>query len=183
MDMELISNVIILATALVGLYMALKSMHNKSVKNEAGTDVMNGNNDSIFKPLLNMAGIFIFMLAFPAFIWAYTSIIQNMSSSSETEEKTEIVIPFELRDEKAGLELMFVAANNIPNTNTRGKALSKVVGFSLAENNFKMATIAASAIPNTSVKGEQLNRVVEAMVSIKNSGVDKTRLDTPSGIN
>ncbi|WP_167631981.1 hypothetical protein [Mariprofundus ferrooxydans] len=160
MTTELVTQIIILATALVGLYKAATFHRGKSVTTN-GEPSKAKENESTFSALFDLVGVLLFMLAFPAFIWAFSWITSNMTSSSSSEQEYEIAIPFTVNSESTTSELMYVSALRIPNIISRGESLTKVVTHSLANKEYRVAILAASAIPNIFTRGKQLERIVD----------------------
>jgi hypothetical protein len=159
MSTELITQLIILATAIVGLYKAA------TYKPAGNTEAASNNHEpgpvaKVFAGLLSFVGIFAFMLAMPAFIWAFTWITGNINKSSESDSVIQYSIPYEISSNPSKQELMLAAASNIPNSYSRGEALTKVVDNALQNKEYRIAIIAASAIPNSYTKGTQLEKVL-----------------------
>jgi hypothetical protein len=162
MSTELVIQLIILATALVGLYKAatFKSAESSSDGKGEPSPV-----SEAVAGLLNFVGIFAFMLAMPAFIWAFTAITSNIgtSSSSSRSEAVQYTIPYEVSKTPSQTELMLIAASQIPYDSSRGSALEKVSNFAIKTGDYKIAVLAASSIPYESSRGSQLEKVVESI--------------------
>ena len=159
MSTELITQLIILATAIVGLYKAAtyKPAHDPGVPTKSGEP---GPVANVFAGLLSFVGVFAFMLAMPAFIWAFTWITGNINKTSDSSDAVQYSIPYTVSSNPNKFELMLSAASNIPNSYTRGNALVKVVESALQNKDYKIAIIAASSIPNSYTKGVQLEKVL-----------------------
>jgi hypothetical protein len=175
MSTELVIQLIILATALVGLYKAAtyKSAEGSS-DDKAGTSPVS----EAVAGLLNFVGIFAFMLAMPAFIWAFTTITGNIGSSSSRSEAVQYSIPYEVSKEPSKTELMLVAASQIPYDATRGSELEKVSNFAIKAGDYKVAVLAAASIPYEASRGNQLAKVVESIekqssVKLPNKKINK----------
>lgn len=165
--MDLVTKVVILATALVGLYKAATFGRGKrpsptdSEKSSQGSS----HTPSSFTALFELVGLLLFMLAFPAFIWAFSWITKSMSSSSSTNTVLEPVAAIALDTATSPAELAYVAASSISNTHERTGALKGVVAFAVKRGEFKTAIVAAVAIPSTYDQAEQLKVVADALQS------------------
>ncbi|MFA6189717.1 MAG: hypothetical protein WC680_10620 [Sulfuricurvum sp.] len=166
MTTELVTQIVILATALVGLYKAA-TFHREKAVTTNGEPSKAKKNESTFSALFDLVGVLLFMLAFPAFIWAFSWITSNMASSSSSKQEYKIAIPFTVNSESTASELMYASALKIPNTISCGESLTKVVTHSLANKEYRVAILAASAIPNTITRGEQLERIVDEINKIQ----------------
>lgn len=160
MSTELVTQLIILATALVGLY---KAATFKSAENSTDGKAEPSPVSEAVSGLLNFVGIFAFMLAMPAFIWAFTTITENIGSSSKRSEPVQYSIPYEVSKDPSKAELMLVAASQIPYDSSRVSALEKVSNFAISVGNYKVAVLAAASIPYESSRGSQLAKVVESI--------------------
>lgn len=98
------------------------------------------------------------------------------SPSRESKTEVEINIPFEVTRESTHSELMYVAASKIPNTHTRGEALTTAITHALSNKEYRIAVLAAAAIPNTYTRGEQLERVMKVM----NETQSETSMNSPN---
>ncbi|MCV5244876.1 hypothetical protein OFC58_30245, partial [Escherichia coli] len=89
-------------------------------------------------------GILLFMLAFPAFIWAFSWVVGNVgngfSSGSSVIENTEILVTKDSSD----AEMMFVAAIALNSSSQKNSALVKVVDFAVAQKEYSVAIMAAN---------------------------------------
>ncbi|WP_033026713.1 hypothetical protein, partial [Pseudoalteromonas sp. BSi20429] len=160
MSTDLVIQLIILATALVGLYKAatFKSAESSSDGKSEPSPV-----SEAVAGLLNFVGIFAFMLAMPAFIWAFTAITKDINSSSNRSDAIQYTIPYEVSKKPSQTELMLVAASQIPYDSSRGSALENVSNFAIQAGDYKVAVLAASSIPYESSRGIQLEKVVKAI--------------------
>jgi len=159
MNAELVTQIIILATAIVGLYKAATFRPSKGEKNEEGAD-QNSELGRLLTPLLGFVGYFGFMLAFPAFIWVFTWITTNIPSSTSKSTEPVYEISFQVKEEPSNSELMFLAATNIPYSSEKNDSLVRVVKYALENNEPKIAVIAANSIPYSSEKKEQLVKII-----------------------
>lgn len=165
LSMDLITKLVILATAIVGLYKAATFSRDKSGKLEstANSDEKKSRSISTFPALFELVGVLLFMLAFPAFIWGFSWITRNIASSSSAQSHNIAVASAPLSANPSPVELAYVAASSIPNTQEKTASLTEVVGFALKEKEFKTAILAATAIPNTYAQTDQLKLVVSAI--------------------
>jgi len=75
------------------------------------------------------------------------------------------------KGERSSLVTMYMAAKKVPNTNTRGKSLKKVVNTAMAVRDYNIAILAADDIPNTNTRGDALTLIVkEAVKNEQNFG-------------
>lgn len=165
--MDLVTKVVILATALVGLYKAATFGKGKppSPSESDESPKAASRSPSTFSALFELVGVLLFMLAFPAFIWAFSWITKSMSggSSASAPQKPLAVISIDTATTPA--ELAYVAAAAISNTRDRTTALKAVVDFALGRGEFKTAITAAAAIPNSHDQAGQLTLVAQALRS------------------
>ena len=162
--MELVTQIVILATALVGLYKA--ATFHRSTPAEPKEEGEKMSYKLPFSDFFDLIGIFLFMLAFPAFIWAFSWITTSTPKAISSSESVEIVQPqFEIGSNPSEEELLLVAASSIPSTHTKNEALEKIVSFALQNKNYKVAVSAAATIPSTHTKNEQLKRIVDAIIN------------------
>ncbi|UCX05014.1 hypothetical protein [Shewanella glacialimarina] len=160
MSTELVIQLIILATALVGLY---KAATFKPAESSSDGKTETSPVSEAVAGLLDFVGMFAFMLAMPAFIWAFTAITSNIGSSSTRNEVVQYTIPYEISKEPSQTELMLIAASQIPYDPSRGSALEKVSNFAIQKGDYKMAVLAASSIPYEPSRGTQLEKVIESI--------------------
>lgn len=162
MDLELITKLVILATAIVGLYKA--ATFNRQKRQSGGAE-MGKPSESLgtFSAFFDLIGLFLFMLAFPAFIWAFSWITGNIGKASSRSGASDTAQIVTISDTGSPTEIAYIAAVNIPGSSGRTEALIKVVAFALEKKDFKTATLAANAIPGSSAKTEQLQKVVDAI--------------------
>lgn len=166
MNTELITQLIILATAIVGLYKA--ATYKPSISN---TDKSRSTEphpiSNLFTGLLNFAGVFAFMLIMPAFVWAFTAISNNIDKNSSQQVVQQYSLPYKLSNSPTNLELMLIAANKIPNMTSRAEALEKITTKALKECELRLALAAATEIPNQNNKSEKLEEFIEYVSSGK----------------
>ncbi|MDR4469553.1 MAG: hypothetical protein MRJ68_14865 [Nitrospira sp.] len=164
MNTELVTQLIILATAIVGLYKAAtyRPDGSKGEKSDASSHPL----ADLFTGLLSFAGVFAFMLIMPAFVWAFTAITSNIGKSPKHVAATpQYSLPYKLSEEPTKLEIMLVAASQIPYENSRGAALEKLTEKALDSCEMRLALAAATAIPYENSRGAVLNKVVKAVDS------------------
>lgn len=171
MSTELITQLIILATAVVGLY---KAATYKPANPEHSSPNEPGPVSEAFAGLISFFGVFAFMLAMPAFIWAFTWITGNIGSSRSSEPAVQYEIAYKPSENPSNNELMLIAASQIPNESSRGQALEIVSDRALSEGDFRIATVAASAIPHKSSRGSQLREIVDKLNEIPNKSMQPT---------
>jgi hypothetical protein len=167
LSMDLVTKVVILATALVGLYKAATFGKGKPPSTtESDESPQTGRRvPSTFSALFELVGMLLFMLAFPAFIWAFSLITKSMSGSSSTSPAQKPAVAISIDSATSPAELAYVAANAISNTHDRTTALKGVVDFALKRGEFKTAITAAAAIPNSYDQAAQLTLVAQALRS------------------
>jgi|GEM_PF-5195362 len=164
MSTELVTQIVILLTALVGLYKAATYRPPGIVD----SDVKTGSKreaPAIFDALLSYAGIFGFMLIMPAFVWAFTAITSHMNSSSSKKKdpSPQYSITYKVPENPSTLDLELVAASQIPYENNRGDALQKLSDRSLAACQIKLAITAALAIPYENSREDALSKVINVI--------------------
>lgn len=165
LSMDLITKLVILATAIVGLYKAATFSREKSGAFESaanGTQKMSRSKSS-FSALFELVGVLLFMLAFPAFIWGFSWITRNIASNSSLQSHNIAAASLPLSSNLTAAELAYVAANNIQDSYARTASLTEVVGFVLKEKDFKIAILAATAIPDNYAQSNQLKLVISAI--------------------
>ncbi|HGS5148059.1 TPA: hypothetical protein ACMDT9_003956 [Vibrio parahaemolyticus] len=162
--MELVTQIVILATALVGLYKAA-TFH--SAQKEGDGNQVDGKFSipSTFAALFELVGILLFMLAFPAFIWAFSWVVGNVgngfSPGSSAIENTEIV----LTKDSSDAEMMFVAAIALSSSSQKNSALVKVVDFAVAQKDYSVAIMAANEMSSSSRVNENLEKIITSIAA------------------
>ena len=157
MNTELVTQLVILATAVVGLYKAATFRHRPAKGAEAS--IATGKK-SFLSDFWDLGGVLLFMLAFPAFIWLFMKIMLNMSVDlDKSEPPTFVSVPKAASE----LEMQMIAAANVPNENQRGEALKVGVESALSQSDYRIAISAAGAIPNENTKGDELQKIVETL--------------------
>ena len=164
MSTELVTQIVILLTALVGLYKAA-TYHPPSVKSAETEPGTKREAPAIFDALLSYAGIFGFMLIMPAFVWAFTAITSHMNSSTSSEKRPtpQYSITYQVPENPSTLDLELVAASQIPYENSRGDALRKLTERALASCQIRLAITAATAIPYENSRGDALSKVIDVI--------------------
>jgi hypothetical protein len=163
--MDLITKIVILATAVVGLYKAATFSRGKSDGSDDTSETPNKKprTPSSFSDLFELLGVLLFMLTFPAFIWGFSWITRNIASNSAVQTQHNAIASISVTAASTPSELAYVAADSIPNAHEKTSVLTEVVALALKAGEFKTAISAATAIPNTNVKTEQLKLVVKAI--------------------
>jgi len=174
---ELVTQLIILATALVGLYKAatFRPGSRGETNSSASRDDRSGNGiTAMLTPLLGFVGYFGFLLAFPLFIWAFTWITGNIGSSSSSAPASQYELAYEAPENPTNIEIMLISASQIPNEYSRGQALEIVSDLALSEGDLRIATVAASAIPNEYSRGNQLQNIVDILKKMPDKSMQPT---------
>lgn len=162
MNIEQITHLIILATALVGLYKAAAYRPRKSEEHVPGSPP--SHLSQLFTGLLSFAGVFAFMLLMPAFIWAFTGITKNIGETSKNLDRLpQYAFSYKLSEAPTNFEFMLVAASQIPNENQRGTELGNLAMKALKKCDVRVALAAATAIPNDAKRGSALSKVIEVL--------------------
>jgi hypothetical protein len=153
--MELLTKLIILATAIVGLYKA-------ATFDRAQSGARSGSGP--LAPFIHFAGILLFMLAFPAFIWGFQWLVSSMPLSHTSTAPRELVpkLP-EIPKEATNADVLLAAAGGLPYSQSQSAALSSVVSYALSEHDYKTAVRAALMIPYSSDQERELQKVIKAM--------------------
>jgi hypothetical protein len=170
MTTELVTQIVILLTALVGLYKAATYKPHAATGGDSESESEDGGNRSfpdILDALLSFAGIFGFMLLMPAFVWVFTTITSNIGTSSlaEKESVPQYSTTYEIPEKPSPLQLELVAASQIPYESRRGEALEELALRALDACKLRLAIAAASAVPYKSARGETLSSVIKVMHS------------------
>lgn len=172
MTTELVTQIVILLTALVGLYKAATYHPPDSKKSDAEDGKKERMASDVFDALLSYAGIFGFMLIMPAFVWVFSAITSNIGSSSSNEEEPtpQYMIEYQVPDEPSRMDMELVAASSVPYRGERGEALAKVAERAIAACELEIAIAAAGAVPYRGERGEALEKVLS---SIQDGQCDK----------
>jgi len=166
MTTELVTQIIILATALVGLYKAAnyKSKAGESMAEHKKTDTPL---HLAFTGILSYLGFFGFMLAMPAFVWAFTWITSHTPKKEAKYNTEQYSIPYQIPSNPSNIDLMLISASQIPYESARGESLEKVVDIALKNRDIKIAITAAKAIPYEAARGEALEKVLTEIIKIE----------------
>jgi len=187
MSTEFLTQLVILATAVVGLYKAATYTPGRSKSGNEHTKSSNGGDESgsgsstvadIFEGLVSFIGIFAFMLVMPAFIWAFVWITSNIGGSSSSKESAQYKLNYEVPTEPSNIEMMLISASQIPYESARGEALKGVSDFALKQGEIEVATAAAVAIPYESARGKQLQQVISHVKSMPPTVTPNKALNT-----
>ena len=163
MTTELVTQIVILATAIVGLYKAA-TIHPKIKESEQLQGVSRSDAGRVFDAVLSYAGVLLFMLGMPAFIWAFTSITNNIGTPHKP-DKSPLSIPFVMSSNPTPAEIMLAAAAGITYSSDQRDALKKVVVYALNSCDARVAIVAAEAITYSSDQRDSLMMIVDEVAS------------------
>jgi hypothetical protein len=163
--MELVAKIIVLATALVGLYKAAVFGSKRGRSQETPQD-HSRHGVGIVSDLAPLAGVFLFMLAFPLFVWAFMAIMQGMMKTTRLNAYSEATAPITLSHAASPDEVMLYAALSINGSDDKEHALEIVVEHALGNRSYRIAAQAAVQMPSTRGRSEQLTKVVNALASV-----------------
>jgi flagellar basal body-associated protein FliL len=169
MTTELITQLIILATAIVGLYKAATFHRTKPERENEGGEKQK--KTGLFSDLFDLIGILLFMLAFPAFIYAFMWIMSSLPHSISSSSSTEDFPKIEISKESTTGEVMLAAALNITNSQARNEQLQGIITYAMSNNDYQTALRAASAISSSYTKNEELEKIIKELASRKEVGV------------
>jgi hypothetical protein len=181
-SMNLVTQIIILATAIVGLIQVLRYKPKKkseAVNNEENDTVSVGSSIlAYFEPFFGIIGMFAFMLAFPLFMFLFTKVIGLMSHQSDTEAKT--ISPIELVSlksdsltidsivqQKEYVDFYKEFYNSIltPNSNnTKDNLTDSLVNICIRNNELKLATIVTLNFNSNNSKDDALLRIIDKSI-------------------
>lgn len=165
MTTELVTQIIILATALVGLYKAATFHH---AKPEAS--IQEGEKQSkasSFSDFFELIGMFLFMLAFPAFLYAFMWIMSSLPNAISSSTSADDLPAIEISKESSTGEVMLAAALNITSSHMRNEQLHSVIKYVMSKNDYEAALRAASAISSSYSKNEELGKIISELESSK----------------
>lgn len=173
---NLLTKIIILLTALLGLYKTVK------FSPQSITDASSDNNSdsekselfTIFKPLLAYISVFLIMLAMPAFIYSFMYIIDAMSNigveeSGHQEVKIEENLfpenDFEnLSNEMQKYYLQMESIINISNSNKKDDYLLKLIREIIRKDYYNLSIKAANEISNSIKRDKMLKLIINEAV-------------------
>ncbi|MGE0252861.1 MAG: hypothetical protein AB7O99_09005 [Dongiaceae bacterium] len=158
--MDLLTQLIILATALVGLYKAA-TFHRSRSEGDSDSKALKPKLPGMFSDLLEFGGVFLFMLAFPAFLWAFMAIMTGMQKTLKKEPIAQAKEVVQLSEGASIEEIRLAAAGAMSNSISRDDELQKIISEALAACNFTYAVKAASMISNSIEKDEELAKIVQ----------------------
>lgn len=161
MMMELITKIIILATAVVGLYKASTFHRGKptQVRQEGQKKA------SSFSDFFELIGVFLFMLAFPAFLYAFMWIMSSLPNAISSSSNTNEFPIIEISKNSPISEVMLTAALNITNSYTRDKQLQSIIKFAISNKDYVTALKAAASISSSVKKDQELEKIIKAVSS------------------
>ena len=160
--MELVTQIVILATAIVGLYKAVTFHHSKPEPAQQ-IEGQEPKSTSAFSDFFDLIGIFLFMLAFPAFLYAFMWIMSSLPNAMSSSSNTKEIPTVEISAASTSSEVMLVAALNITSNHNRNEQLKKTIIYAMSNQDYKTALLAASSISSTYVKNEELEKIIEFM--------------------
>lgn len=164
--MELVTQIVILATAMVGLYKAVTFHHNKP-KPAQPVEGQEQKATSTFSDFFDLIGIFLFMLAFPAFLYAFMWIMSSLPNAMSSSSNSEEIPIVKISAKSTSSEVMLAAALNITSSHNRNEQLKKTISYAMANKDYSTALVAASSISSTYVKNEELEKIIEFMSRLK----------------
>jgi hypothetical protein len=164
--MELVTQIVILATAIVGLYKAVTFHHNKPepIQSIEGEEAKTTNS---FSDFFDLIGIFLFMLAFPAFLYAFMWIMNSLPNAMSSSSNSQEIPIVEIRATSTSSEVMLAAALNITSSHNRNEQLKKTINHAMSNKDYSTALTAASSISSSFVKNEELEKIIKLMSKIK----------------
>ena len=171
MSLELITQIIILLTALVGLYKAATFHHHKT--EESNTDLNSKNTKSSFSDFFELIGVFLFMLAFPAFMYAFMWIISNLPNSVSKSSSLNDLPAIEINKNSTDTEIMLASALNISQSYTRDDQLVKIIKLAIQNKDYVTALKAASVISSSNKKDDELKKIINEISNKKETSSNK----------
>ncbi len=160
--MDLVTKIVILATALVGLYKAATFGHEHS-KSQS----QNGHGDkknSVFSAFFELVGVLLFMFAFPAFIWGFAWITSSIPKSISKTTAAVPAIRLEIKDSASEDDFILAVASNIPDEYRRSNMLEAIVKDKMKIGDYKFAARAASLITDEYRKSNQLENIAKHLM-------------------
>ena len=160
--MELVTQIVILATAIVGLYKAVTFHHSKPEEAQQ-IEGQKPKSTSTFSDFFDLIGIFLFMLAFPAFLYAFMWIMSSLPNAISNSSNLEEIPTVEISVASTSSEVMLAAALNITSSHNRNEQLKKIISYAMSNQDYKTALVAASSISSSYEKNEELEKIIEFM--------------------
>ena len=185
MSMNLITQIIILATAVVGLIQVLRYKPKTENKNEAKMGKKESSKSGIleyFEPFFGILGLFAFMLAFPLFLFLFTKVISMIGSdntkSIRTERKIEmtyfatdslsidsIINEKVLTSYYKGFYKTILTPSS---TSKKDELTDSLVNICIERNELKLAAISTYNYSSTSAKDRALVRIIDKSIELEN---------------
>ena len=166
--MELITKLIILATAILGLYKAATFDRSKFT---------GASNYGHFAPFLQLAGMLLFMLAIPAFVWAFMSLTKSMVTPSEAPHEILPISP-SIPVYASVDDILLTAAAGLPNFYSKSDTLTSIVSYALSKGDFRTATSAALLLGSSSDRDRELLRSIAAMTDTPSAPLPEKTADS-----
>ena len=161
---DLLTKIVLLAIALIGLYKAAKYRSRSESSEGATPTVKKSDGDGVWALFMEFAGYFALILIPLAFMFLFQFSIRKLTELNETEPSPIQNVPeLQLSSDPSDLEIMLAAAVRVRNSASKGNQLTDLVTLALEEGDFEIAIRAASAIPNSATSDRQLKRIMEAI--------------------
>lgn len=169
---DLLTKIVLLAIALIGLYKASKYRSGSDASEGASPKVKGSDDDSIWSFFVEFSGYFALVLVPMGFMFLFQFGIVKLTELHETVSPEDQSIPeLHLDPDSTELEIMLAAAIRVKSSVRKGQRLTEVVTKALEEGDFEVAIRAASAIPSNVTSDQQLKRVMDAIPNKDRSDV------------
>ena len=160
MTIDLITKIIILLTALVGLYKAATFHKTKNVDKD-GNVVENKNH---FSDFIELFGIFLFMLAFPAFVFAFMWILGKMPDAINLNKNSIVFVhDVKITNNSSKEELMLFSALEIKDKYSRDKVLQELIEIEISKKSFYSAVRIASYLTDKYTQERELSKIISVL--------------------
>lgn len=178
--LQLITQIIILATALVGLYKVARFSAKRSSNKEPAALSPTTSSGSLkrffshFEDFFELLGMFAFMLAFPLFVWAFMWVMNNMievfdekqtPKASLGPEYIETLKEMSHMPEKGSRSYIILKASEyLSSSSKRNELLKKAAEIAIQEKAFEIAILSVSGISSSREHDSMLAKIIEAAV-------------------
>jgi len=182
---KLITQLVILATALVGLYKVIKFQpQQKASRQKTEQDKKKSGFISYFEPFFGLLAVLTFLLAFPVFVYLFsliTTSTTNLFDKKDTTKRNEVILEKEaeiakkiaIRAEDLSVEqhkcyYLYMTALQVDFSKEKANLLTETVNDALEIGFYELAILAASQIEFSKRKDDTLFQIVNHAIERQN---------------
>jgi len=176
--LQIIAQIIILATALVGLYKVARFMPKRSSNKDPVAVASSTSFGSLkrffshFEDFFELLGVLAFILVFPLFLWAFMWVMNNMvhvfdekqtpKASVESEYVETLKKVADISEKGSKSYIILKASEYLSSSSERNEFSKKAAEIAMQEKAFEVAILSVSGISNSREHDNMLTKIIEA---------------------